>query len=202
MLTNDQQAQLDDAFARVGKPSVALQLKIDQLRAAKTEGEVLNVLFQNADVGRSKNENDLLCLVALTKQLELRENQQHEQFERTEKMEIRKPTLLSKENRKPQPEQSTFFNLVKAVGIIVLMFFGGVALLSALFDKKHTGPAIEYTILSTTVNGQYFEKEETAADLASDYVTFSDGTRVPWTAVKITRAKFYPDELGTKTNSP
>lgn len=202
MLNKAQQAQLDDAFARVGKPSAALQLKIDQLRAAKTEGEVLNILFQNAEVGRSKNENELLCLIAMTKQLEIRENQSRELLERVEKIEKRKPATLLKENRKPQSEQNVFFNLVKAVGIVVLIFFGAITLLSALFDRKHTGQPIEYTILSTTINGQFYEKEETTADLAGNYVTFSDGTRVPWTAVKITRAKFYPDELGTKTNSP
>jgi hypothetical protein len=71
MLTDAQQAQMDDLFARAGKPSAALQLRIDQLRAAKTEDEVINILFRDADVVGSKIEAELLCMVALAKQAEL-----------------------------------------------------------------------------------------------------------------------------------
>jgi hypothetical protein len=93
------------------------------------------------------------------------------------------------------------FNLLKALGLVVALFFGGVFLLSAIFDKKHTGPAIEYIYVYTTINGQLYEKEATPADLSSEFVTFGDGTRVPWTAVKTKRLKYYPAEVqGVLTN--
>ena len=93
------------------------------------------------------------------------------------------------------------FNLLKAIGLLVALFFGGVFLLSAIFDKKHTGPAIEYIYVYTTINGQLYEKEATPADLSGEFVTFADGTRVSWTAVKTKRLKYYPDEMqGVFTN--
>jgi len=191
---------MDGVFARVGKPSPAVQFKIDQLRAAITEGEVITVLMKDADVVRSKDETELLCLVAMTRQLEIKERHKasiHEELERVEKAKVERPPALLREYPEPQSKQNGFFNLVKAVGVVVLIFFGVIALLSAMFDKKHTGKAIEYTIIYTTINGQYYEKEETAEDLNGEYVTFSDGTRVSWTAVKTKKATFYPDELGT-----
>jgi hypothetical protein len=200
MLTKAQQAYMDDVFARVGKPSPALQFKIEQLRAAITEGEVMAVLMKDADVVRSKLETELLCLVAMARQLEIKERHGatiQEESQLIERIKVERPTALSKKIPEPQSNQRGFFNLVKAIGIVVLIFFGAVALLSALFDKKHNGKAIEYTIIYTTINGQYYEKEETAEDLNSEYVTFSDGTRVSWTAVKTKKATFYPDELGT-----
>ena len=200
MLTKAQQDHMDGVSARVGKPSPAVQFKIDQLRAAKTEGEVMSVLMKDADIVRSKLETELLCLVAMTRQLEIREQHKVPIHEELKQVKAERPTASLNRNSQPQPEQRGFFNLVKAVGIVVLIFFGAVALLSAIFDKKHTGQAIEYTIIYTTINGQYYEKEETAADLNSEYVTFSDGTRVSWTAVKTKKATFYPDELGATTN--
>ena len=191
---------MDGVFARVGKPSPALQFKIDQLRAAITEGEVITVLMKDADVVRSKDETELLCLVAMTRQLEVKERYKaaiHEELERVEKVKVERPPAFLREYPEPQSKQNGFFNLLKAVGVVVLIFFGVVALLSAMFDKKHTGQAIEYTIIYTTINGQYYEKEETVEDLNSEYVTFSDGTRVSWTVVKTKKATFYPDELGT-----
>jgi len=93
------------------------------------------------------------------------------------------------------------FNVLKGIAIVVALFFGGVFLLSALFDKKHTGPAVEYIYVYTTINGQLYEKEATPADLSSEFVTFGDGTRVPWSAVKSKRMKFYPQEMqGLFTN--
>jgi len=86
-------------------------------------------------------------------------------------------------------------NILKAIGIVLLMFFGGVAILSALFDKKHTGPAMEYIVVYTTINGHFYEKEATAQDLGSEFVTFEDGTRVPWSTVKTKKMKIYADEL-------
>lgn len=112
-----------------------------------------------------------------------------------------KPATFLKGKTEPQSKQKEFFNVIKAIGIVVLIFFGVVALLSAISDKKHTGQPIEYLIVYTTINGQYYEKEATAQDLNNEFVTFSDGTRVPWTAVKTKKAKIYPDELGTNTNS-
>jgi hypothetical protein len=200
MLTKAQQDHMDGVFARVGKPSPALQFKIDQLRAAITEGEVITVLMKDADVVRSKDETELLCLVAMTRQLEVKERYKaaiHEELERVEKVKVERPPAFLREYPEPQSKQNGFFNLLKAVGVVVLIFFGVVALLSAMFDKKHTGQAIEYTIIYTTINGQYYEKEETVEDLNSEYVTFSDGTRVSWTVVKTKKATFYPDELGT-----
>jgi hypothetical protein len=214
MLTKAQKAYFDEVVARAGKPSAALQLQIDQLRAAKTEDELREIFFRDADVARPKIEAELLCAVMLAKQVELNpsinakslKEEQHDAtnhavMERVGKVKVEKTPAFSKENREPQTKQKEFFNLIKAIGIIVLIFFGAVALLSAIFDKKHTGQAIEYTIIYTTINGQYYEKEETAEDLNSEYVTFSDGTRVSWTAVKTKKAKFYPDELGIKTNA-
>ena len=200
MLTKAQQAYMDGVFARVGKPSPALQFKIDQLRDAETEGEVMSVLLKDAEVVRSKLETELLCLVAMARQLEIKERNEvalHDESERVERIKVERPTASSKIISEPQSNRGSFFNLVKVVGIVVLIFFGVVALLSAMFDKKHTGQAIEYTIIYTTINGQYYEKEETAEDLNSEYVTFSDGTRVSWAAVKTKKATFYPDELGT-----
>jgi hypothetical protein len=100
-----------------------------------------------------------------------------------------------------KPKDNAIFNLIKAVAIVALIFYGGIALLSSLFDKKHIGKPIEYTILYTTINGHYYEKEETAADLTSDFVAFSDGTRVSWADIKSKKADVYPDELGAGTNS-
>lgn len=92
-------------------------------------------------------------------------------------------------------------NVVKAIGILAAVFFGVVYILSAIFDKKHTGPAIEYIHIYTTINGHLFEKEATEDDLSSEFVTFADGTRVPWSAVKTKRLKFYPEEMkGLFTN--
>ena len=202
MLTKAQQDHMDDVIARVGKPSPALQFKIDQLRAAKTEGEVMTVLTNDADIVRSEIETELLCLVAITKQLEIKEQHKtpiYEEMERVEKEKAGRPTVLLKKAPAPQTKQIGYINLMKAVGIVALIFFGAVALLSAMFDRKHSGQPIEYTIIYTTINGQYYEKEETAEDLnGSGYVTFSDGTRVSWTAVKTKKASFYPDELGKK----
>ena len=47
-------------LARVGKPSVALQLKIDQLRGGITEGEVVTILLKDADVVRTKIETEFV----------------------------------------------------------------------------------------------------------------------------------------------
>ena len=101
------------------------------------------------------------------------------------------------EKKEPQSKQREFFNLIKAIGIIVLIFWGAVA----LFSKKRTGQAIEYTVLSTTINGQYFEKEATPNDLNSDFVIFEGGRRVSWADVKTKRMKVYPDELGVSKNA-
>jgi hypothetical protein len=203
MLTKAQQAHLDDVFARVGKPSVALQYKIDQFRGAKTEGEVISILLRDADAVRTKIETELLCLVAMTRQLELKEQHEaasHAELERIEKVKVKRPTALLKENREPQSKQKDFFNLIKAIGIVVLIFFGGVALLSSIFDKKDTSPKIEYTIVTTTINGQFYEKEATAEDLNSEFVTFADGTRVPWSAVKSTKSTISVNELSNALN--
>lgn len=207
MLNKAQQAYLDEAFARVGKPSAALQFQIDQIRSAKTEAELTQIFTRDADVVRPKVEAELLCAVMLTKLAEINSSINTKNLEderrviKNYKTETEMPVAPVRQYGEPQSKQKEFFNIAKAIGLIVLIFFGGVALLSAIFDRKHTGPAVEYTILSTTVNGQSYEKEETTADLGSDYVTFSDGVRVPWSAVKITRSKFYPDELGMNTNS-
>jgi len=204
MQTKSQQAQMDDLFARAGKISAALQQQIDQLRAAKTDGEVMSILFRDAHVARPKIETELLCMVAVAQQVKFKEEQDaanQAALGRIENVKTKSPTVTLRKNREPQTKQNDFFNGIKVIGIIVLIFFGAVALLSAIFDKKHTGQAIEYTIIYTTINGQYYEKEETAEDLNSEYVTFSDGTRVSWTAVKTKKAKIYPDELGANTNS-
>jgi hypothetical protein len=203
MLTKDQQDHMDGVFARVGKPSPALQFKIDQLRAALTEGEVITVLMKDADVVRSKDETELLCLVAMTRQLEIKERHKaaiHEELEWVEKVKMERPPASLREYPEPQSKQNGFFNLVKAIGIVVLLFFGGVALLSAIFDKKDTSPKIEYTIVTTTINGQFYEKEATAEDLNSEFVTFADGTRVPWSAVKSTKSTISVNELSNALN--
>jgi hypothetical protein len=49
-------------------------------------------------------------------------------------------------------------NVLKGIGLLVLIFFGAYALLSLVYHKQHTGPAIEYTVLYTTINGQFYEK--------------------------------------------
>jgi hypothetical protein len=90
-------------------------------------------------------------------------------------------------------------NLLKAVGIVVAVFFGFVFLMDAIY-----GPAIEYIYVYTTINGQLYEKEATPADLSSEFVTFADGIRVSWGSVKTKRMEFYLDETqsvqGTFTN--
>lgn len=300
MLTKAQQDYIDEVVARAGKPSAAVQLQIDRIRAAKNQDELTEIFSKDANIVRPTNEAELLVAIMLEKQAEFDSSGKVEKYdyreakwwredaekgdsesqyrlgisyeygygvpqdtteaikwyrkaaeqgnvdaqsglslmylhglgvaknidegrkwcqlaanqgdeaaqEEWEKLKQRDeqqkqplPSALLKKNQEPQSEQRGFFNLVKAVGIVVLIFFGAVALLSAIFNKKHTGQAIEYTIIYTTINGQYYEKEETAADLNSEYVTFSDGTRVSWTAVKTKKATIYPDELGIKTNS-
>lgn len=306
MLTKAQQDYIEGVVARAGKPSAVLQRQIDQLRVAKTEDELREVFFRDADVARPKIEAELLCAVMLAKQVELNPSinakslneEQHMAQTTSHKMiglcpkcksEVLEENdgyfcqarecgfklgkvilgqvfnssqaakllrdgrtdLLSEfvskngrqfpawlvldesgkvtfdfpkqdsheiaelpkqaaarivktnkpadflEKREVQSKPKEFFNLIKAIGIIALIFFGAVALLS----KKHTGQAIEYTIIYTTINGQYYEKEGTAKDLNGDFVTFADGTRVPWADVKTKRMKVYPDELGISTNS-
>lgn len=203
---------MDDMFARAGKLSAVLQLKIDQLRAAKTHEEVMIILFRDADVVRPKIETELLCMVASVQQIKLNpsinaknlKDEQHNDtnhavLERIKKVKVEKPPVYSKKNTEPKPKQNVFFNLIKAVGIVVLIFFG-VALLSAIFDKKDTSPKIEYTIVYTTINGQFYEKEATAEDFNSGFVTFSDGTRVPWSAVKSKKAEISVSELSNAFN--
>lgn len=286
---------MDELFARVGKPNPALQVQIDQLRAAKTEKELREIFSRDSDVVRPKIEAELLCIVMLAKQAELnpsmnakslKEEQQAVQSmnskaigrcpkcksevleenagyfcratgcnfklgevimgqilnssqaakllrdgrtdllsefiskngrqfsawlvidesgkvkfdfpkpDAQETTESQKPAALL-EKREPQSKQKDFFNLIKAVTIIALIFFGAVALLS----KKHTGQPIEYTIIYTTINGRSYEKEAVPSDLNSDFVTFEDGTRVSWADVKTKKMKVYPDELGINTNA-
>ena len=86
--------------------------------------------------------------------------------------------------------------------LVVLMCFGVVVLLSAGCEKQHSGPAIEYLVVYTTINGQFYEKEATAEDLNSGFVTFSDGTRVPLSAVKSKKMKLYADELTNAVFTP
>jgi hypothetical protein len=201
MPTKNLQADIDDLLARVGKPSAALQLKIGQIRGGITEGEVMTILLKDADVVRTKIETELLCLVSMARQLEIKEQREaarHADLEWVEK--VKRPVDLSNVNREPQSKQNEFFNLVKAIGIVVLIFFGGIALLSAIFDKKDTSPKIEYTIVTTTINGQFYEKEATAEDLNSEFVTFADGTRVPWSAVKSTKSTISVNELSNALN--
>jgi len=97
-------------------------------------------------------------------------------------------------------KKSEAINLIKAIGILVLFFCGGVVALS-FFDKKHSGPAVEYTVVYTTINGHFYEKEATAEDFASSFVTFSDGTRVSWSDVKSKQMKVYPDEIGVNAST-
>ena len=41
------------------------------------------------------------------------------------------------------------------------------------------GSTVEIIVLSTTVNGQVYEKEARPGDLDTDFVNFADGVRVP-----------------------
>jgi CheY-like chemotaxis protein len=212
-LTKDQQAYIDGVFARAGKPSVALQLQIDELRATKTEGDLKKILSKDADVERPAIEAELLCAVAAAQLAKLKPSanakslkeaqrgaNNHEDSKRVEKEKVKKPPAMLKQNGEPQSKQKEFFNLIKAIGIVVLLFFGGIALLSAIFDKNDTSPKIEYTIVTTTINGQFYEKEATAEDLNSEFVTFADGTRVPWSAVKSTKSTISVNELSNALN--
>jgi len=92
--------------------------------------------------------------------------------------------------------------MLKAIGLAVLIFAGAVALLSAGCEKQHSGPAIEYIVVYTTINGQFYQKEATAEDFKTGFVTFSDGTRVPWSAVKSKKMKVYADELTNVVFTP
>ena len=78
---------------------------------------------------------------------------------------------------------------VSAWALVALTLFRGSC------EKKHSGPAYEYLHVYTTINGQFYQKEATAEDLKSAFVTFEDGTRVPWSAVKSKKMKIYADEL-------
>jgi len=100
-------------------------------------------------------------------------------------------------------KSSETVNVIKAIGIVVLFFFGCIYALS-LFDKKHTGPGVDYTVVYTTINVRLYEKEATSEDFSSGFVTFEDGTRVSWSDVKSKKMKFYPDEMGINvpTNTP
>jgi serine phosphatase RsbU (regulator of sigma subunit) len=122
MPTKNLQADIDDLLARVGKPSVALQLKIDQLRGGITEGEVMTILLKDADVVRTKIETELLCLVSMARQLEIKEQREaarHADLEWVEK--VKRSAALSNENREPQSKQKEFFNLVKVTGFTFLV---------------------------------------------------------------------------------
>jgi hypothetical protein len=105
------------------------------------------------------------------------------------------PVKLDAQNRESLAmNTSERKNLLKGVGIVFLMFLGFYFFLT-LFDRKHVGPAFEYTILYTTINGHLYQKEATAEDYNSSFVTFEDGIRVPWSEVKSQKAKFYPQEV-------
>lgn len=87
------------------------------------------------------------------------------------------------------------FNVTKGLALAAAIFVGLYVAFGVFVAKKHNGPAIEYIYLYTTINGQLYEKEATAQDMSSGFVTFGDGTRVPWSAVKSKRLRVYPDEL-------
>jgi hypothetical protein len=71
-LTKGQQACIDDVFARAGKPSVALQRQIDEIRAVKTEDELTKLFLRDAEVVRPTIEAELLSMVLLAKKAELK----------------------------------------------------------------------------------------------------------------------------------
>ena len=92
------------------------------------------------------------------------------------------------------------FNVMKGIALVAAILYGGFLVLAA-FSPKPTGPAIEYIYVYTTINGHYYAKEATTADLNSDFVTFEDGTRVSWAVVKSKKMKVYPTDLhSTKQN--
>jgi len=70
MLTKAQQDYIDEIVARAGKPSAAVQLQIDRIRAAKTQDELTEIFARDADVVRPKIEAELLVAIMLTKQAE------------------------------------------------------------------------------------------------------------------------------------
>jgi hypothetical protein len=70
-LTKEQQAYIDEVFARAGKPSVALQQEIDEIRGTKTEDELTKLFLRDSEVVRPAVEAELLCAVMLAKKAEL-----------------------------------------------------------------------------------------------------------------------------------
>ena len=109
--------------------------------------------------------------------------------------ELPKIEVFSKTAHKDHSDNAAFLNIAKAVILLTLIFFALVFLGGALFDKKHTGKPVEYTIIYTTINGQRYEKEATASDYSSEFVTFADGTRVSWSTVKTIKQTVYSDDL-------
>lgn len=71
MLTKAQQENLDAAFARVGKPSPALQLEIDEIRAVKNKDELDNIYLRHENIERPTVEAELIGLLILSKLAEL-----------------------------------------------------------------------------------------------------------------------------------
>ena len=71
-LTKEQQAYIDEVFARAGKPSEALQRQIDEIRAVKTEDELTKLFLRDAEVVRPTIEAELLSMVLLAKKAELK----------------------------------------------------------------------------------------------------------------------------------
>jgi hypothetical protein len=71
-LTKEQQAYIDEVFARAGKPSAALQRQIDEIRAVKTEAELTKLFLRDAEVVRPAIEAELLSMVLLAKKAELK----------------------------------------------------------------------------------------------------------------------------------
>ena len=73
-LTKAQQAHIDEVLARAGKPSLKLQREIDQICAAKTQGELSEIFLRGSNIERPAVEAELLCAVMLAKQAELTPN--------------------------------------------------------------------------------------------------------------------------------
>ena len=71
-LTNEQQAYIDEVFARAGKPSETLQRQIDEIRATKTEVDLTTLFLKGANTVRPKLEAELLSAVMLAKLAELK----------------------------------------------------------------------------------------------------------------------------------
>src|ERR1017187_895925 len=71
MLNKAQQEKLDEAFARVGKPSPALQLEIDEISAANNKDELDKIYLRVEKIERPIVEAELVALIILSKFAEL-----------------------------------------------------------------------------------------------------------------------------------